>query len=72
MPVTLATQEAEIRMITVQSQPTEIVHETPSQKHLVHKRVGAVTQVVACLPSKQAPVLQTKKLKIIKTTVEEK
>jgi hypothetical protein len=29
-PVSLATQEAEIRMIVVQSQPRQIVHETLS------------------------------------------
>jgi hypothetical protein len=32
MPVILATQEAEIRRIGVQSQPRQIVHETLSQK----------------------------------------
>jgi hypothetical protein len=31
-PIILATQEADIRRITVQSQPRQIVHETPSQK----------------------------------------
>jgi hypothetical protein len=31
-PVILATQEAEIRRITIQSQPGQIVHETLSQK----------------------------------------
>jgi hypothetical protein len=31
-PVILATQEAEIRRIEVQSQPREIVHETLSRK----------------------------------------
>jgi hypothetical protein len=33
MPVIVATQEAEIRRITVQSQPGQIVHETLSQKN---------------------------------------
>jgi hypothetical protein len=33
MPIILATQEAEIRRITVRSQPGEIVHETLSQKY---------------------------------------
>jgi hypothetical protein len=32
MPVILATQEAEIRRIAVQSQPRQIGHETLSQK----------------------------------------
>jgi hypothetical protein len=33
IPVILATQEAEIRRIVVQSQPGQIVHETLSQKN---------------------------------------
>jgi hypothetical protein len=33
MPIFLATQEAEIRKIAVQSQPSKIVHETLSQKN---------------------------------------
>jgi hypothetical protein len=37
MPVILATQEAEIRRIVVQSQPRQIVCENLSQKTL-HKR----------------------------------
>jgi hypothetical protein len=32
-PVILATQETEIRKITVRSQPRQIVHETLSQKN---------------------------------------
>jgi hypothetical protein len=36
-PVILATQEAEIRRITVQSHPGQIVRETLSQKHLTQK-----------------------------------
>jgi hypothetical protein len=32
MPVILATEEAEIRKITVQSQPEQIVHKTLSSK----------------------------------------
>jgi hypothetical protein len=32
MPVILATQEAEIRRIALQSQPWQVVHETLSQK----------------------------------------
>jgi hypothetical protein len=38
MPVILATQEAEIRRIEVQSQPREIVLETLSQKPITKKR----------------------------------
>jgi hypothetical protein len=37
MPVILATQEAKIRRITVQSQPRQIVHKTLHRKTL-HKR----------------------------------
>jgi hypothetical protein len=36
IPVILATQEAEIRRIAVQSQPGQIVHETLSQKNSSH------------------------------------
>jgi hypothetical protein len=37
MPVILATQEAEIRRITVQSHPGQIVHKTLSRK-IHHKK----------------------------------
>jgi hypothetical protein len=39
MPVILATQEAEIRRIVVQSQPEQIVHEALSQKTHHKKRL---------------------------------
>jgi hypothetical protein len=42
--VILATQEAEIRRITVQSQPRQIVHKTLSRKNSIQKRAGAVAQ----------------------------
>jgi hypothetical protein len=38
MPVTLATHKAEIRRITVQSQPRQIVYETLSRKKKHHKK----------------------------------
>jgi hypothetical protein len=38
MPVILATQEAKIRRIAVQSQPGQIVCENFSQKHLTYKK----------------------------------
>jgi hypothetical protein len=41
-PVILATQEAEIRRITVQSQLGQIVWETLSQKTLHKNRAGGV------------------------------
>jgi hypothetical protein len=44
MPVILATQEAEIRRITVPSQPGQIVCETLSRKNPSQKRVGVVAQ----------------------------
>jgi hypothetical protein len=46
MPVILATQEAEIRRIMVQSLPGQIVHETLSQKNPSQKRAGGVAQGV--------------------------
>jgi hypothetical protein len=44
MPVILATQEAEVRRITVQSQPRHIVHETLSRKTLYKNKAGRVAQ----------------------------
>jgi hypothetical protein len=41
-PVILTTQEAEIRRITVRSQPEQIVHETLSKKNLSQEMVGGV------------------------------
>jgi hypothetical protein len=42
----IATQEAEIRRIAVQSQPWQIVHETLSWKTHHKKRAGGVAQGV--------------------------
>jgi hypothetical protein len=39
------TQEAEIRRISVRSQPKQIVHETLSQKNPSQKSTGGVAQV---------------------------
>jgi hypothetical protein len=44
MPVILATQEAEIRRIAVQSKPRQIVCENLSQKNPSQKRAGGVAQ----------------------------
>jgi hypothetical protein len=44
--VILATQEAEIRRIEVQSQPKQVVQETLSQKSPSQKRAGGVAQGV--------------------------
>jgi hypothetical protein len=45
-PVILATQEAEIRRIEVQNDPSQTVHETISQKNPSQKRAGGVAQGV--------------------------
>jgi hypothetical protein len=45
-PVILATQEAEIRRIVVQSQPRQIVCETLFRKYSSQKRAGRVAQGV--------------------------
>jgi hypothetical protein len=52
MPVILATQEAKIRRITVQSQPGKVVWKTLSQQYSTRKSAGGVAQVVEHLPSK--------------------
>jgi hypothetical protein len=44
MLVILATQEAEIRRITVQSQPGQRVHKTLSPNTLYKNRAGGVAQ----------------------------
>jgi hypothetical protein len=47
MPIILATQEAEIRRIEVQSQPRQIVHKNLSKKtKKSQKRAGGVTEGV--------------------------
>jgi hypothetical protein len=46
MSVILATQEAEIRRIAVQSQSGQILRETLSQKNPSQKRAGGVAQGV--------------------------
>jgi hypothetical protein len=46
MPVILATQEAAIRRIVVQSQPRKILCETLSHKNTSQKRTGGVAQGV--------------------------
>jgi hypothetical protein len=43
-PIILATQEAEIKRIMVQSQPGKIVQETLSRKTLHKNRTGGVAQ----------------------------
>jgi hypothetical protein len=48
-PIILATQEAEIRRITIQSQPGQIVFNTPISKITRANWSGAVAYVVECL-----------------------
>jgi hypothetical protein len=62
MPVILATQEAEIRRIEVQSQPGQIVCETLSQKNPSQQSAGGVVKVKAL---SSAPVLGKKKKKVL-------
>jgi hypothetical protein len=53
-PVILATQEAEIRRIMVQSQPGQTVHKTLSQKKSFtkgKKKAGGVAQGVGGIPT---------------------
>jgi hypothetical protein len=44
MPVILATQEADIRRIKVQSQPKQIVHKILARKTLHKNQAGGVAQ----------------------------
>jgi hypothetical protein len=59
-PIILATQEAKIRRVTVQSQLGQIVCETLSQKNSSQKRAGGVVQGVG--PEFNAPLTHTHKL----------
>jgi hypothetical protein len=63
-PVILATQEAEIRRITVQSQPRKIVHKTLSCKTLL-PRIGLVEWLkVKALSSSPNTTKQTNKKQV--------
>jgi hypothetical protein len=46
MPVILATQEAEIRRIVVQSEPRQILHNTLSRENPSQKKAGGEAQGV--------------------------
>jgi hypothetical protein len=65
MSIILATQEAEIRRIMVQSQPEQIVVKTVSWKNPSQKRAGGVAQSVVpefkpqCHEKKSISHLQT-------------
>jgi hypothetical protein len=60
MHVILATQEAEIKRITVQSQPKQIVHKTLSQKQNHKKRAGGMAQGVG--PESSPSITKEKKI----------
>jgi hypothetical protein len=64
-PVILATQEADIRKIPVQSQPGQIVHATSYLKKTLHKKAGGVAQGLGpeFKPQVQVPVPPKKKKK---------
>jgi hypothetical protein len=51
MPITLATQETEVRRIVLQSQAWANSTLDPILKKSSQKRFGGVVQVVECLPS---------------------
>jgi hypothetical protein len=53
MHIILATLEAEIRKITVQSQHKQIAHQTLSQKYLTHNRASGLVVTRKCKSSKQ-------------------
>jgi hypothetical protein len=56
IPVILATQEAEIKRITAQGQPRQIVWKTLYQNTQHKKRAGGVAQVVERPPdNREAP-----------------
>jgi hypothetical protein len=65
MPVILVTQEAEIRRITVRSQPRQIVLQDPISKIPNTKRAGGVAQSVS---SEFKPQYQKKEKKRKKET----
>jgi hypothetical protein len=64
MPVILATQEAEIRRIEVQSQPGQIVRKTLPQKNTTQKRAGGVAHSVGPELKSQLPPSPQKMLLI--------
>jgi hypothetical protein len=55
-PGILATQEAQVRRIEVESQPGQIVPENLPRKYLSQKRAAVAAQVVDGLPSKREEV----------------
>jgi hypothetical protein len=58
MPVTIATQEAEIRRTAIQGQPKQIVHKTLAPKNPLQKGWWSGSR---CRPWVQTPVHQKKK-----------
>jgi hypothetical protein len=69
MPVILATQEAEIRRIAVQSQPRQIFHKILSRKTLSQKKkIGLVEWLKVNALSSSPSTLKKKKSKCGDTT----
>jgi hypothetical protein len=66
MVVNIATQESEIRRISVHSQSRQIVHQTLSQKYSSQKRAGGVIQGVG---PEFKPQYQKKKKRIFSLLV---
>jgi hypothetical protein len=69
MPVIPATQEAEIRSISVQSQPKQIIHVTLSQKNSITEKgcgvaqgVGGLTPVQTLVPQKNIYMFKQKNI----------
>jgi hypothetical protein len=59
MPVILAAQKAEIRMIVVQNPAQAVVLKTLSRKFPTQKRAGGVAQEVEYLPSSKREALSS-------------
>jgi preprotein translocase subunit Sec63 len=64
MPVILATQEAEIRRIAVQSQPRRIFHKILSRKTLSQKKIGLVEWLKVNALSSSPSTLKKKKKQV--------
>jgi hypothetical protein len=66
MHIILATQEAEIRRIAVQSQPGQIVHETLSWKNPTKKGWWSGSSGTCTCVASMRPWVQTEKKKLLK------
>jgi hypothetical protein len=66
IPVILVIQEAEIRRISVHSQPGQIVLMTLSQENSSHKRAGRVLQGVALSSNPSTTRKKKKRKEVVK------